>query len=80
MSKRTLTREQLDKACDQEGVLHLQAKCHPNAPFLIHYAKVVGAIVIHCGKCGTHIDSVAVAPIDAVRKARLTAMQKEFLE
>lgn len=73
MNKKTLTREQLDRSCDAEGILHLEAKCHPDAGFLAHYVKDSSTLVLHCAKCSKYVDSVAVGPFGTMRVVPLKA-------
>ena len=53
-------REQLDEACEDENLLSLNAPCHPNESFLIHYDRSTGNLLIHCAKCAKYVDSIAV--------------------
>lgn len=67
MSQRTrkhvLTREELDRACDDDNILSLTAKCHPSAAFYVHYDRATGTILTHCADCGKYVDAIAVRAV-----------------
>ena len=65
-----LTRADLDGAhcndpgcagCDQERVLYMHARCHPNAGTRASYDKRTGVLALTCRACAKPIVEFAVA-------------------
>jgi hypothetical protein len=61
-----LTRTKLDeivhKSNAEDGIVHIDSKCHPHAPTYVSYVSGLGWLVIHCSVCGKHLVNIAVSP------------------
>jgi hypothetical protein len=73
---KALTRADLNeivhKTSAADGVIHLEARCHPEAPTYVSYVSGPGFLVLHCSICGKHIHNIALAPAygDDMRAAK----------